>query len=49
MTGDVFFDVPVHGVEEIINQDVVILQHPCALHKHNGPDLISQILVAIVE
>lgn len=47
MTGDVFFDVPVHGVGEVMNLDVVILQHPCAMR--NGPKLISQLLVAVVE
>lgn len=47
MTGDVFFDVPVHGVGEIMNLDVIILQHPCAMR--NGPDLIPQLLVAVVE
>jgi hypothetical protein len=46
-TGDVFFDVEVQNVGGIVQRDVIVLQHPCAL-RVDGVNLTDSLLVAEV-
>lgn len=46
-TGDVFARVPVQGLGETREKDVIVLQHPCAL-RSDGVNLQSRLMVAEV-